>query len=95
MSLLDTIRLACSFASLPDGAVQRRFERIARDEQDRTRIITTLVYLHDIPPSLARQLFARYYGSTPQNWRTCGRDMLTTAGYEWMKAQIAAAKLEE
>ena len=92
MSLLDTIRHMYALASLPDGAIRRRFERMARDAQDHTRIVTTLAYLHDIKPSVARELFSRYCGSSPSDWRTCGRFMLTESGYDWMKAQIAAAK---
>ena len=69
----------------------RCFKRVSRDAVDRTRIVMTMAVMHDLRPSVARELFATYCQQNPtQDWRACGRHLMTTAsGMSWMTEQIA------
>ena len=72
------------------GWIRQFFERASCDAEDHARIIMAMAGMHDIRPSVARELFAAYCHETPcADWRACGRRLMTTmAGISWMTEQI-------
>ena len=70
MSLIDDMKRMAGLA-----AISKRFQQLALEAQEYSKVIIQIAFAYDLKPSRARELFQEYCATSIFDWRQCQHEV--------------------